>query len=150
MNVRASRMMRSMTTTSKLARHYLNLLASGGYRPEYLRGSDGAGALTFEAEGDTYSVLLDEADQDFFAMALLVELGELESAAAVARANDLNNGLMAVKVAIDIASRVACFQIGAIVGRPLSLRLLERARRVLKTTSDLFFESLVPAERIGA
>lgn len=95
---------------TQVAKKYLELLATEGYRPQ--RETEERGAdITFTSEGVQYRLSVDEADQEFLSLSLCYSLDEgLPMDRLLHLANDGNEYWKVVKVTVHPAGEAVRFQ----------------------------------------
>jgi hypothetical protein len=134
-----------------LAARYLDLLAEEGYRPGLDGADDRHAVISFKSEGETFLLFVDEDDDNFFHLGSWFEVGDLELATAVDRANELNEQLRVVKTTIGLEDRVVRFQVESFLDDPpASLELIERAVIAARSAASLFFEPARTVEHLDA
>lgn len=138
------------TKTSSPASVYFNLLAAGGYRPQLASDAEPT-IIRFTSEGEDYLLLVEDGDPHFFHVATAYELGEVDFASAVSRANELNEELKGIKTTVwtpdgSVRIHVECF----VQDLPGSVALLERAIGAIEIAARKFFEPARPPERLDA
>ena len=137
-------------TPKPAVKHYLDLLADEGFRPTLTR-DERQSILRFKWEGVAFLLIVDDEDDDFFHLALSYALGDgVDVAAAISRANDVNQGYKAVKITIHPAERSVRFHVEAFLESPATFRILERSVAALKDAARAYFEQARPADRLDA
>lgn len=131
-----------MGNPKSLAARYFSLLRAEGYRPKLERGDGTFASITFKAEGLLFVVFVDEDDDAFFHLGLAYDLAPTweDLAAAVARANGLNEELKGVKVTVHAEDHSVRFHVEAFFGAPATMPVLERSMAALRNAGRAFFD----------
>ncbi len=132
-----------MANPKSLAARYFGLLRAEGYRPKLERGDRAYASIPFKAEGLLFVLFVDEEDDAFFHLGLAYDLAPTweDLAAAVSRANQLNEELKGVKVTIHAEDRSVRFHVEAFLDAPATMAILERSMAALRNASQAFFET---------
>lgn len=149
-NGEEARLARKTKAAGTLAERYFDLLSEEGYRPKLEPTGDRTSTVAFKAEGQAFVLLVDEDDEDFFAIGLAYGLGDVDPAAAMNRAHELIDQLKVVKVVVAPETRGVRFLVEVFLEAPATMRLVDRALAALRNTARAFFEPARTADHLDA
>ena len=138
-------------TAGNLATRYLDLLSEEGYRPKLDESDPRHAVITFKAEGKSVLLFIDEDDESFLHLGVAFDLGNLDGAAALDQANQVNEELKVVKVTICLPDRAVRFNVEVFLEKgPAGMALLQRGIGALRSAVARFFEPVRSVEHLDA
>jgi hypothetical protein len=145
--------MKSAAVMPTLVSRYLEVLTEEGFRPQVVsdEDEDGPTIINFKAEGEAFLLFVEDGDPHFFHLGSGYELGDLDVAAAVSRANDVNEELKCVKVTVWAPDHSIRIHVeGFIDEPPVSIDVLERSVGAIQNAARKFFEQARAPDRLDA
>lgn len=134
-----------------LASRYVDLLSEEGYRPRIASEDEGPTVIHFKSDGEAFLLLVEDEDPSFFHLASAYDLGDVDLAAAMSRANDLSEELKGVKVTVWAPDRSLRLHVEAFLDEPpVSLAVLERGLGAIRNAAHKFFEPARAPDRLDA
>ncbi len=143
--------MATSTQPRTLASRYQDLLAEEGYRPQVASDEDGPTIINFKSEGEAFLLFVEDRDPNFLHLGSGYELGDVDLAAAVSRANDLNEELKGVKLTVWAPDRSVRIHIESFLDQPpASIAVLERGVGAIRNAARKFFEAARAPDQLDA
>ena len=118
---------------------YMDYLRAEGYVPSV----DKDGDILFKVAGDSYYILVDEDDLQFFQIYMGINLGKTKLADALHAANYATRRSKVAKVYISQDGKSAIIKIELLVNKPEDFKqLFSRSMSIMRTAEENFLSEL--------